>query len=132
MGSPKIGRGWNVISNDLSTHENCVMVQNRVWIPEGLETEVAPILHLGHKCVDRMFKVASGICYWTGMTKTLKDVVTDCQYCQQYANLPATSEKAPSPEPSYPGEMISIDVGQTGNGKHFLCIADRFSGYVWV
>ena len=28
--------------------------------------------------------------------------------------------------------MISIDVGQTKGGKHFLCIADRFSGYIWV
>ena len=84
------------------------MVQNRVWIPEGLETEVATILHLGHKCVDRMFKVASGMCYWAGKTQMLKDTMTECQYCQEYANLPAT----PSPEPSYLGEMISINVGQ--------------------
>ena len=40
------------------------MVQNRVWIPEGLEEEVASILHLGHKCVDRMLKVVTTICYW--------------------------------------------------------------------
>ena len=28
--------------------------------------------------------------------------------------------------------MILIDVGQTRSNKHFLCIANRFSGYVWA
>ena len=74
MGNPKIGRGWNVTSIDLTTHEDCVIVQNRVWIPVGLQQEVAPILHLGHKCVDRMFKVASKLCYWVGMKVTLTDL----------------------------------------------------------
>merc|ERR1712218_614572 len=36
------------------------------------------------------------------------------------------------PDPEYPGETISIDVGQMPNGMNFLCIADRFSGYVWA
>ena len=130
MGNPKIGRGWNVTSIDLTTHEDCVMVQNRVSIPAGLQQEVAPILHLGHKCVDRMFKVAAKLCYWVGMKVTLTDLVTQCQYCQQYANMPAMLDKQLSLEPFYPGQMISIDVGQTKNGKIFLCIADRFSGYV--
>ena len=30
IGNPKIGRGWNIVSNDLTVHENCIMVQNRV------------------------------------------------------------------------------------------------------
>ena len=132
MGRPRIGRGRAITSLDLTIHEGCVMVQNRVWVPGGLETEMASKLHLGHKCQDRIIKVATSVCYWMGMTDVLKDVVAQCQFCQQFHNLPPTPEKTPSPEPSYPGEMISIDVGQTKGGKHFLCIADRFSGYIWV
>merc|ERR1712020_121313 len=132
MGRPKIGRGVSITALDLTIHEDCVMVQNRVWIPAGLATEIAAILHLGHKSKMRMFKVATGTCYWPGMTNTLEDIVTECQFCRQFVNLPPTPEKSPSPEPVYPGEMISIDVGQTKGGKNFLCIADRFSGYIWV
>ena len=104
-------KGWNVISSDLTTHEDCVMLQNRVWVPASLEQEIAPILHLGHKCLDRMFKVASNLCYWMEMKETLTDLVTECRFCQEYTNLQVAMDKQPSLEPSYPGEMISIDVG---------------------
>ena len=45
-GSPKIGRGMAVNYQDLSIYRECVMVQNRIWIPAALEQEVAAILHL--------------------------------------------------------------------------------------
>ena len=133
MNHPKIGQGTTVQPIDLFIYKNCIMVQNRLWIPKGLEQEVATILHIGHKGVDNMMKVAKSLCYWSGITDDLKDVSTECIQCRTQAPLPPnTGDHPPSPEPEYPGEMISIDVGQMPNGINFLCIADRFSGYVWA
>ena len=62
MGNPRIGKGTTINSMDLSIYKDCIMVQNRFWIPAGLEQEVAAILHLGHKGVDNMMRVASTLC----------------------------------------------------------------------
>ena len=63
MKHPKIGRGIKIQPIDLFIYQECVMVQNRLWIPRGLEQEVATILHLGHKGVDNMMRVAKNLCY---------------------------------------------------------------------
>ena len=78
MNHPKIGRGSTVQPIDLFIYKDCVMVQNRLWIPKGLEQEVATILHIGHKGVDNMMRVAKNLCYWSGITDDLKDVSTEC------------------------------------------------------
>ena len=54
MGHPKIGRGPTIKTIDLSIYRECIMVQNRLWVPRALEEEMAAILHLGHKGVDNM------------------------------------------------------------------------------
>ena len=77
-GSPKIGRGMAVNYQDLSIYRECVMVQNRIWIPAALEQEVAAILHLGHKGVCNMIRIASTLCYWKGITEDIKEVSNIC------------------------------------------------------
>ena len=131
-GNPKIGRGMAVNYQDLSVYRDCVMVQNRIWIPAALEQEVAAILHLGHKGVCNMIRIASTLCYWKGITEDIKAVSTECDYCRKTAPLPPNDDHTPPLEAEYPGEMISIDVGQLPSGRNFLCIADRFSGYIWA
>ena len=68
MNHPRIGPGPTVQPIDLFIYRECIMVQNRLWIPRGLEQEVAAILHIGHKGVDNMMKVAKSLCYWSGIT----------------------------------------------------------------
>ena len=131
-GNPRIGRGLAINYQDLSVYKECIMVQNRIWIPAALEQEVAAILHLGHKGVCNMIRIASTLCYWSGITEDIKAVSTECEYCRKMAPLPPNNDHTPPLEAEYPGEMISIDVGQLPSGRNFLCVADRFSGYIWA
>ena len=59
--------------------------------------------------------------------KLVEDIDSDLDRCFDTRHWPGELESLGSL-----GEMISIDVGQMPNGVNFLCIADRFSGYVWA
>ena len=92
MNSPRIGKGTTINYLDLSIYQECVMVQNRFWIPSGLEQDVAAILHLGHKGVSNMIRVASTLCYWSGITNDIYAVSTECLFCRTQAPLPPNKD----------------------------------------
>merc|ERR1711905_17294 len=66
---------------DLSLYRNVIMIRNRIWAPESIRFAFFNNLHLGHRSVDMMQRLALRSVYWTGLSKDLTDFFNECQHC---------------------------------------------------
>ena len=53
--------------SDLSLYHNCVMVRDRIWGPESLKLNFFNNLHLGHRGVDLMMRLAQRSAAFIGL-----------------------------------------------------------------
>ena len=56
---------------DLSLYKNCVLVRDRIWVPENLKRNFYNNLHLGHRGVDIMMRLAIRSVFWNGIKEDL-------------------------------------------------------------
>ena len=68
---------------DLSLYRNVIMVRNRIWAPESIRFAFFNNLHLGHRSVDMMQRLALRSVYWTGLSKDLTDFFNECPHCNR-------------------------------------------------
>ena len=66
---------------DLSLYRNVIMVRNRIWAPESIRFAFFNNLHLGHRSVDMMHRLALRSVYWTGLSKDITDMFNECKHC---------------------------------------------------
>ena len=66
---------------DLSLYRNCLLVRDRIWVPEDLRQSFYNNLHLGHRGVDIMMRLALRSAYWVNMKSDLQYFLNDCSTC---------------------------------------------------
>ena len=113
--------------NELSLVDDCVMVNNRVVIPEKLRLEVLKVLHVGHPGMVRMKALSRGVCYWNGLDKDIEATVKSCEQCQSASKMPVKVPLEPWRPAMEPWERVHIDYAGPVNGQYLLVIVDSFS-----
>ena len=63
---------------DLSLYKNCLLVRDRIWVPDDLKRNFFNNLHLGHRSVDIMMRLATRSAFWEGMKADLDKYFADC------------------------------------------------------
>ena len=66
---------------DLSLYQDVVMLRDRIWAPEPLRYAFFNSLHLGHRGVDMMKRLALRSVYWSGISQDLSDFFNECYQC---------------------------------------------------
>lgn len=78
----------NVLSSikieDLSIYHNVVMERDRIWAPQSIILNFFNNLHLGHRRVDIMMRLAQRSVSWSGMKKDIEDYFNECQTCNRH------------------------------------------------
>ena len=69
---------------DLSLYRNCILVRDRIWVPEDLRQSFYNNLHLGHRGVNIMMRLALRSSYWVNMKADLQYFYNDCSTCNHY------------------------------------------------
>ena len=74
----------NIKIEDLSLYRNIVMVRDRIWSPHDIRFAFFNNLHLGHRSIDIMKRLARRSVYWTGMSKDITDYFNECHACNHH------------------------------------------------
>ncbi|CAD7001688.1 unnamed protein product [Ceratitis capitata] len=71
--------------------------------------------------------------YFPDLRKMLKEIVSNCKICHEakYQRHPPKPEIGLTPIPSYPGEILHVDIYSTDK-THFLTTIDKFSKFAIV
>merc|ERR1712237_22440 len=122
----------SIKKEDLSLYRDTIMVRDRIWAPESLTAAFFNNLHLGHRSVDIMHRLALRSVYWTGMTADLTDLFNECQHCNHIMDKNKKLPDLPEEETKRKFECISMDGFHTDGGENGLAVIDRHTGYVWA
>ena len=104
---------------------------DRIVVPVGARQTVLRLLHAGHAGVTKTTQAARQFYYWPGMSKDIDDMVADCVACQSLRpSKPQATVQQASPA-TFPMEALGADLFHC-DGKNWLVVIDRYSGYPFV
>jgi len=115
----------------LSLHNNCLLLGQRVVIPQSLQARVLHILHQGHPGVVRSKMLARSTVWWPTMGKDIELAVSNCNVCTKVNFKPITNETTPWPPAKFPFERVHVDFFQF-EATNFFIFVDAFSKWCHV
>lgn len=117
--------------HEYSVQEGCILLGNRVVIPDSLRHQIVSLLHDGHIGVVRMKAVARGCVWWNNIDRDIEMFVKSCNVCQQMGNKLGPVQLSSWPKTSYPFERVHIDFYYFQR-QTFLILMDTFSKWINV
>jgi hypothetical protein len=104
---------------------------HRLVVPHAAQPNILAKLHRGHCGLVKTTKLARQLYYWPAMASDIKNLVARCAACQELRPSQPGDALRPIPAPSEPMEAVATDLCEL-DGKDYIVLVDRFSGYVWV
>ena len=123
--------------NSLSVNNGCILVDNKLAIPNILKDSVIDVLHSTHPGAWGMTELGQRL-WWPFINRDLINKSKTCRPCTEFGkNLKSIIKKSdwsPLPPCSEPNEEIQLDFGGPifdGQGRevYFLACIDRFSKF---
>ena len=123
--------------NQLSVNDGCILLDNRLTIPNALKGAVIDVLHATHPGSWGMTELANRL-WWPFINRDLINKAKTCRPCTEFGkNLKSMIPKtkwSPMKPCVEPNEEIQIDFGGPivdGQGREifFLACIDRFSKF---
>lgn len=74
--------------SEFSIQNNCLFRGIRMVVPQTLRKRVLLDLHSAHFGVTRMLSLARGFCWWPGLDKDIKTLISNCPNCMERKNNP--------------------------------------------
>ena len=108
------------------------MVRDRIWAPESIRFAFFNNLHLGHRSIDMMQRLALRSVYWTGLAADLTNLFNECQHCNRTMDKNRKLPDLPEDETKAVFECISMDGFHTDGGENGLAVIDRHTGFIWA
>lgn len=113
--------------SELTILQGCLLVEERVVIPENLKASVLKELHRGHSGIVRTKQLARGIVYWKGLDNDIENIVKNCENCQLAAKQPQKVPLNPWPTPERVWQRVHIDYAGPMDGFYLLVVVDSLS-----
>jgi len=107
-----------------------LLVGDRVVVPETARRSLMKFLHIPHAGVAKTVASAKRGFYWPTMNNDIGEVVRNCEVCTK---LKPSQRQEPMREctASHPMQKLGVDLFHE-NGKNYMVVVDRFSGFPWV
>ena len=117
--------------HDLHVVGGIVCYKDRIVIPTMLRQQVLEAIHAAHQGGSGMISRVEDSVFWPGITPDIIRTRGRCMTCARDApSQPAGTPIAP-PTPSFPFQYIVGDYFSL-EGRNFLVIGDRFSGWLSI
>lgn len=110
----------------LSTHNGCILWENRVVIPDKFKTQVLKILHNSHYGRNRMVSLARMKVWFPGIDAAIEGVAKGCEICAALGRDPVRTPLHPWEEPQKVWQRLHIDFCEA-NGSKWLIVVDAKS-----
>lgn len=118
--------------NELSMHEKCLVLGERVVIPKSLRSRVLKTLHFGHPGIVRMKLLARRHVYWPSLNSDIEQTVRSCNNCIENSKTPKECEPQSWKAEKKPWVRLHIDYAGPFKNNMFLIVVDAFSKWVEV
>ena len=132
-----MGPYTNPLWHQLSVVDDCILVDNRLAVPEQLRLAVLKRIHRGHPGQEAMLDVSKYL-WWPHMHKDIVNLAEECRSCTRYGKnakyiIPKNATK-PLPLLTQPGQEIQLDYAgplEDFKGKkiYLLVAIDRYSKF---
>ena len=132
-----MGPYTNPLWYQMSVVDDCLLVDNRLAVPEKLRQAVLRRLHQGHPGQEAMLKISNYL-WWPHMHKDIVNMAEECRSCTRYGKnakylIPKTSAK-PLPLLSQPGQELQLDYAgpledHKGKKIYLLVAIDSYSKF---
>ncbi|XP_046145480.1 uncharacterized protein K02A2.6-like [Osmia bicornis bicornis] len=119
----------NINIQEFSIHDNILLRNDRVVIPQQLRARVLKELHSGHFGAAKMKSLARKLMWWQHMDRDIEDCAKSCTVCSMHKNNPPKISTHIWEEPAEPFERVHADFAGPFLGKNFLILVDAFSKY---
>ncbi|KAJ8290613.1 hypothetical protein GJAV_G00015280 [Gymnothorax javanicus] len=124
----QVVRDYWPIKEELSVQNGVLFRGQRVVIPRSLHPEMLARVHGSHIGGEACYRQARETLYWPGMQSEIKDYVSKCSTCNEYA-IEQQKETMLSHElPTNPWQIVSLNLFQH-SGKDFLLVVDHYSDF---
>ena len=108
-----------------------VLDASKLFIPKIARQDILDKLHSGHTGINKTLNLARHHFWWKNMTQDIKNHISLCTVCTDFSpKVKASPMISTYPKTAAPWQSISIDVFHA-NGKDYLAICDRFSGFLF-
>lgn len=113
--------------DSLSVVNGCIMMEDRVVVPEVLSQRILRQIHRGHQGMERMKSIARSIVFWPNIDADIQQLVRQCGICAMAAKSPAHHQPQPWPRADGPWKRIHLDYAGPLDGLYYLVAVDSFS-----
>lgn len=118
------------IDDDLG--EDLVLVGDRLVVPRPARQRILELLHLSHSGITKTYELARQLYYWPGMKNEIELWIRRCSVCvKSLPSLPMEPILSAIETAKGPMDAVSVDLFDL-EGKTFLVMVDRFSGFPFV
>ncbi|EYC13329.1 hypothetical protein Y032_0044g925 [Ancylostoma ceylanicum] len=128
---PKVVKGaWKHFHNrreSLSLVQGCVMLSDRVVVPETLRAVVLKELHTGHPGIVRMKSLARSYVYWPNIDEDCERTVQGCTDCQLQSKTPAKVPLQMWKSAQEVWERIHVDFAGPLHGTCYMVVVDAMN-----
>ncbi|XP_055622533.1 uncharacterized protein K02A2.6-like [Toxorhynchites rutilus septentrionalis] len=132
-GWPKNGKSIQNVALQTFVHrreslyvvQGCVMMMERLVIPECFRKKLLKQLHRGHPGIERVKAIARSIIYWPKIDDDITEYIRSCTSCANAKKSPPQAEPHPGQTAEGPWERIHVDYAGPIDG--YLVIVDSFS-----
>lgn len=96
--------------------------------------KIHEVHNYAHRNADENVGQLIKSCYFPRMNKIVRDFVKNCETCQieKYDRHPQKTQEVQTPVPSYPSEIIHIDIFVFNQTTNFISSIDKLSKFVKV
>jgi len=119
--------GFKSFGESLTVDEGLVVHGARIVVPRKMRREVLKRLH-SHQGIERTLRRARQTVFWPGISSDIKSTVEACEPCRYFRPSQQKEPMECDPPPTRVFQELAADFFKT-HGKHFLVMADRFSGF---
>ncbi|XP_055590022.1 uncharacterized protein K02A2.6-like [Uranotaenia lowii] len=124
--NPKL-KAFHSRRESLSVVNGCIMMEDRVVVPEFYSQRILRQLHRGHQGMERMKAIARSVVYWPNIDNDIQDLVRRCDICASAAKSPPHFQPQPWPRADGPWKRIHLDYAGPLDGMYYLVIVDSYS-----
>lgn len=113
---------------ELSVQDGVIFRAQRVVIPKSLRPDMLARIHSSHIGGEACYRQARETLYWPGMQGEIKDFVSKCATCNEFAIQQQKETMMTHELPTRPWQIVSLDLFQH-SGKDFLLLVDHYSDF---
>ena len=118
---------WNY-REDLNVESGLLLKGHRLIIPFQMRPQMLMLIHQDNFGMEKFTLKARECLFWPGITKYIKEIVSNCTKCLQFAKQQQKETFQQHSLPSYPWQKLASDLFDF-KGAHYLIVADYYSKF---